>query len=52
MSGDKPDGVIAGVSPMVLAACCGLHAGLPLVGGITLAGLSLVGVVHTPKERS
>ena len=40
MSGDKPGGAIAGVA-VVLAACCGLHAVLLLVGGITLAGLSL-----------
>jgi len=38
MAGDKPAGAIAGVAA-VLAACCGLHAVLLAVGGITVAGL-------------
>jgi hypothetical protein len=40
MSGDTPTGAIAGVA-IVLAVCCGLHALLLLVGGLTLVGLSL-----------
>jgi hypothetical protein len=40
MSGDKPAGAIAGVG-IVLAVCCGLHALLLLVGGLTPVGLSL-----------
>lgn len=40
MSADKPAGAIPSVA-VVLAACCGLHAVLLLVGGITVAGLDL-----------
>lgn len=40
MSGGRPAGGITGVA-VALAVCCGLHAVLLLVGGITLVGLSL-----------
>ena len=40
MSCDKPPGAVPGVA-VVLAVCCGLHALLLLVGGITLVGISL-----------